>query len=79
MSRINYVINNKIQQVEKKIKRKDKSDKDKINMLMFELAKAYLENAKLKMRICGIKDLNKPLCTDGKSIDPIDNKRTSIN
>ena len=61
MSRINYVLKNRLQKFKKKIKETGPTDKDKIGMLMVELEKAYLENAKLKMRLCGIKDFNKPV------------------
>ena len=61
MSRINYVLKNRIQKVKKQIKETNKTDKVKINMLMSELEKSYLENAKLKMKLCGYKDFNRSI------------------
>ena len=60
MSRINYVLKKRLQKFKKKIKETGPTDKDKIHTLMVELEKAYLENAKLKMELCGIKDFNRP-------------------
>ena len=57
MSRIDYVTKNKIHKFKKKVKDNKNTDKKQISMLLSELEKAYMENAKLKMKMCGDKDV----------------------